>query len=250
MYISTKVAIAALAATAGVSIPIGYFAADDEPARLDDEAAEPVAREPLAPADDTPLPVPQYQDPPPSQPGDDEVRLRDPYRGPPGPAVPVEPPVDVDPPEPAATMSDFPPPTAAPAPAPRPPEPVIERQSPVSCGPVACTGGQVCCNASCGICTEPGASCTNKDCSRPEAPLSELCGPNTCNVGQVCCNRSCGICTAPGETCSQRRCNGPVVPFSVTCGMNTCNVGEVCCNPSCGICAAPGASCDQKRCWH
>src|SRR5207253_74260 len=29
-----------------------------------------------------------------------------------------------------------------------------------ACGPSICPAGQVCCNASCGICTEPGGFCT------------------------------------------------------------------------------------------
>jgi hypothetical protein len=33
-----------------------------------------------------------------------------------------------------------------------------------SCGSVQCAAGQVCCNASCGICTEPGGFCTMQMC--------------------------------------------------------------------------------------
>ncbi len=32
------------------------------------------------------------------------------------------------------------------------------------CGPVTCPVGQVCCNASCGICTEPGGACIQVVC--------------------------------------------------------------------------------------
>ena len=32
------------------------------------------------------------------------------------------------------------------------------------CGPTVCGAGQECCNASCGICTEPGGFCTQQVC--------------------------------------------------------------------------------------
>jgi hypothetical protein len=40
----------------------------------------------------------------------------------------------------------------------------------VSCGPNVCAPGQSCCNASCGICTDPGKGCIKKLCPPPEAP--------------------------------------------------------------------------------
>jgi len=118
----------------------------------------------------------------------------------------------------------------------------------VTCGRVACAADQECCNASCGICVEPGATCTNKSCVDEEFPVSAPCGFTTCNVDQVCCNASCGICARLGEPCEDRSCDGPTLPYSPPCGMNTCNVGQVCCNPSCGTCAAPGVPCSQTPC--
>ncbi len=35
---------------------------------------------------------------------------------------------------------------------------------PVTCGSVTCPSGQVCCNASCGICTPPGFGCIQIAC--------------------------------------------------------------------------------------
>ncbi len=35
------------------------------------------------------------------------------------------------------------------------------------CGPTTCSGGDVCCNASCGICTPPGGFCTQQVCAQP-----------------------------------------------------------------------------------
>jgi len=34
-----------------------------------------------------------------------------------------------------------------------------------ACGPTTCAVGQVCCNSSCGVCTEPGGVCTQQFCS-------------------------------------------------------------------------------------
>ena len=75
------------------------------------------------------------------------------------------------------------------------------------CGPNTCNSGMVCCNASCGICAAPGASCDTRLCDNPITyPASQSCGLSTCNIDSVCCNASCGICTAPGQTCSQQAC--------------------------------------------
>lgn len=75
------------------------------------------------------------------------------------------------------------------------------------CGRNTCNTGQVCCNASCGICVAPGATCDHQQCAgAPRAPTAVLCGKGQCNDGQVCCNASCGICRAPGETCSDQKC--------------------------------------------
>ena len=121
--------------------------------------------------------------------------------------------------------------------------------APVTCGVITCGQGQVCCNPSCGICTDPGGSCSKVVCGMVPVAASVTCGPNTCNVGQICCNPTCGICISPGQTCDPTPCdNAPEIPFSVTCGLATCNVGYVCCNASCGICTRPGESCDDRVC--
>jgi hypothetical protein len=117
------------------------------------------------------------------------------------------------------------------------------------CGNATCTGGQVCCNASCGTCVAPGQKCSQFVCGMNVSLNSVPCGPNTCNTGEVCCNASCGTCTKPGETCDTSTCDNAIqYPTSESCGMTTCNVGTVCCNPSCGICAAPGEPCSQTAC--
>ena len=138
------------------------------------------------------------------------------------------------------------PPAAAPPAAQNAPAPT---NTDVPCGTSTCTGGQVCCNASCGTCAEPGQKCSQAVCGMSASLDSVPCGPNTCNSGQLCCNPSCGTCVAPGETCDPHECADAIqYPVSQSCGMSTCNVGTVCCNPSCGICAAPGESCSQRAC--
>ena len=127
--------------------------------------------------------------------------------------------------------------------------PDVASEPGVTCGATTCAPGKVCCNASCGICTDPGQSCSQRTCGMPFPPASTACGPVTCNVGQVCCNASCGICVSPGQTCDQRRCDDAItMPMSEYCGMMTCNVGFVCCNPSCGICTRPGEPCSREVC--
>ncbi len=72
------------------------------------------------------------------------------------------------------------------------------------CGDNLCDLGEVCCNSSCGICTEPGGVCTQQYCP-PELP-GESCGNIVCPPGTECCNASCGICVEPGGACTQQYC--------------------------------------------
>lgn len=138
---------------------------------------------------------------------------------------------------------------AAASPAPSANAHATPAQSDEQCGPTACRDGQVCCNASCGTCVEPGQKCSQAVCGMNASVESVPCGPNTCNTGENCCNASCGTCVKPGQTCDLSECSGAIqYPHSETCGMSTCNVGTVCCNPSCGICAAPGEACSQRAC--
>lgn len=133
-----------------------------------------------------------------------------------------------------------------PLPGPVAPPPTIK----VQCGNVQCPEREICCNASCGTCSLPGALCSQQVCGMPTVVASASCGANTCNVGEECCNSSCGICIRPGEACdTAKQCGNPIeYPFSATCGMATCNTGLVCCNPSCGTCARFGEPCSQEIC--
>lgn len=95
-------------------------------------------------------------------------------------------------------------------------------QSPVfeePCGNTTCAGGLQCCNASCGICVQPGNACTQQvcapsctadgDCQNGDICIGgscfegERCGPTWCGPGKVCCNALSGICTDPGMLCTQ-----------------------------------------------
>jgi hypothetical protein len=78
----------------------------------------------------------------------------------------------------------------------------------VPCGNNTCTGGEVCCNESCGICAPPDGACIQMQCEdlKPLPPGGEVCGKTVCGEGEVCCNASCGICTPPGYACIQLAC--------------------------------------------
>lgn len=41
----------------------------------------------------------------------------------------------------------------------------VPEEGGVPCGSAVCAAGQVCCNASCGICTEPGGVCIQQACT-------------------------------------------------------------------------------------
>ena len=115
------------------------------------------------------------------------------------------------------------------------------------CGATICRAGEVCCNATCGVCAAPGAACPQTRCGSNNVPTSETCGRNTCNVGEVCCNASCGTCTSPGVDCDHTRCtDGPTTPVSQSCGMHTCDVGQICCGGGCGVCVNEGEVCPAE----
>ncbi len=83
----------------------------------------------------------------------------------------------------------------------------------VQCGPKTCASGQVCCNDSCGICTEPGGACIQIACASDggtgDSGSGQQCGKNTCGAGEYCCNESCGTCAKEGEGCATIACLEP-----------------------------------------
>jgi hypothetical protein len=82
--------------------------------------------------------------------------------------------------------------------------PVLDGGSPVPCGPTACAAGMVCCNASCGICTPPGGTCSALACLDAGPPPPQSCGGfggATCPAGQFCdypLSEMCGAADGTG----------------------------------------------------
>jgi hypothetical protein len=63
------------------------------------------------------------------------------------------------------------------------------------CGDTVCTGGQVCCNASCGICTAPDMFCTQQACE----PTSGCTSIALCVEGYTWDDKKCAC--VPVDTC-------------------------------------------------
>jgi hypothetical protein len=124
-----------------------------------------------------------------------------------------------------------------------------------SCGPVTCGAGLVCCNASCGICTEPDGSCAAIACVdggvTPDAAACVLCAPAPpgCHYEGASCE-SCGELVCP-DTCGGLTPGGPNVcsdaeycDYAAGCGGDD---GPGTCRPRPGACTreyAPVCGCD------
>lgn len=69
------------------------------------------------------------------------------------------------------------------------------------CGPNQCTGADVCCNHTCGICTPPGGFCTQQVCFGPPPPLPNNCGG--CASNETCqhCKSNVWTCMKNGQQC-------------------------------------------------
>jgi hypothetical protein len=96
-----------------------------------------------------------------------------------------------------------------------------------SCGSVQCKKGQVCCNDSCGICTEPGGGCTKQLC--PKDPTPTPCTTDgDCKLEADYCT-GCD-CRALGIKQSVPACPGP----GVACFVDPClNKTARCVNGGC-----------------
>jgi hypothetical protein len=132
------------------------------------------------------------------------------------------------------------------------------------CGAVTCGSGQVCCNASCGICTPPGGVCTQQVC---DPPVGQCRADADCRAFSFMCT-GCDclalgpsepepVCPGPGVMCFADPCLNKkavcqagrcAIASATSCGAVTCPAGEVCCNASCGICTPPGGACTQQIC--
>jgi predicted secreted protein len=109
----------------------------------------------------------------------------------------------------------------------------------VKCGSNVCAAGQVCCNASCGICTPPGGYCTQQACGPVLAKEGEACksfGNPTlpeCEAGLIC---------QPGPIPDTAHCVKP------SCQQTGCAAGKQCvpCKTTSGwdfFCIPVGAMC-------
>jgi len=101
-----------------------------------------------------------------------------------------------------------------------------------ACGKNTCAAGQVCCNASCGICTEPGGVCIQLACDDDDKPT---CAATTCPVGQECVEGPNGAeCKDPGG--------------SASCAATLCLEGTYCDDSSGQAKCIPLPSCKDMLC--
>jgi hypothetical protein len=112
-----------------------------------------------------------------------------------------------------------------------PPKPAGE-----ACGKVTCAAGEVCCNASCGICTPPNGGCVQLFCTDdpPPVPTASCKVDSDCRLTADYCT-GCE-CRAYGANQAPKACTGPTVQCLVDpCMQKT----AVCVNGQCTVGAAP-----------
>jgi hypothetical protein len=98
----------------------------------------------------------------------------------------------------------------------------------VACGPKTCPAGQVCCNESCGICTDPGGFCTQQFCE----PAGGCRQDGDCRVFSDYCT-GCD-CRVLGKDDKDPTCSGP----GVRCLADPCQQKQaVCKNGQCALAA-------------
>ncbi len=132
-----------------------------------------------------------------------------------------------------------------------------------ACGPVVCSPGTECCNASCGICVAPGEGCPAIACVDGGSPI--VCGGTTCGAGEQCCP-GCGpgelLCTTGGGPCPDIVCPPPPLDGGAprACGGfpgAPCGPNEICDYPdgsycggddSTGVCIPRPDSCPEPTC--
>ena len=100
----------------------------------------------------------------------------------------------------------------------------------VACGKARCAVGDVCCNASCGICTPPGGVCTQQVCSDPTSCRTDA----DCRLFSDYCT-GCD-CRALPTGAPDPACPGP----GVQCLVDPCQQKRAMCMN--GACVAAGAS--------
>ncbi|NOY90055.1 MAG: hypothetical protein GXP55_02515 [Deltaproteobacteria bacterium] len=121
----------------------------------------------------------------------------------------------------------------------------------VVCGASTCSGGQVCCNASCGICADPGEGCIAIACTDAGLPDAGSCGATTCGGGEQCCtgctpDDAFCMSTSSGVACPDYACPPPPI-----CGDTACGPSDICCDNPCDgttFCSSAGAGCPVFDC--
>jgi len=105
----------------------------------------------------------------------------------------------------------------------------------VSCGAVSCPTGQICCNASCGICTPPDGVCTQQVCDESPAPVAA----GACRQDSDCrlMDDYCGgcHCRSLAEGQMPPACDAPLVQ----CLVAPCSTRVAHCHS--GVCTADAA---------
>lgn len=103
------------------------------------------------------------------------------------------------------------------------------------CGDSLCPAGQVCCNSSCGICTEPGGACIQLYCA-PTEPVLGCTSDADCRTFSNYCD-GCS-CEALSTTGSDPVCSGT----QVQCFADPCMNLEARCDTTTGACTLVDAA--------
>jgi len=119
-----------------------------------------------------------------------------------------------------------------------------------ACGETTCYGDTVCCNESCGICTQPGDFCTQQLCDSDPDPEPKNCGGLLglqCDEGDYCdydetqtvCGAADGMgtCKPKPEACSYE--------LNEVCGCDSVTYGNSCFANLAGVDVASEGACDQ-----
>ena len=119
---------------------------------------------------------------------------------------------------------------------------------PTQCGPALCTGNQVCCNASCGICTGPDEDCPDIECidagtncvSCPAPPPNCRYDGGSCETcGQLVCEEFCG--GFAGFTCPDNQYCDYDQGCGFADGTGNCRPRPEVCQDDCpGVCGCDG----------
>jgi hypothetical protein len=102
------------------------------------------------------------------------------------------------------------------------------------CGATLCRNGDVCCNASCGICTPPGGLCTQQVCGTEPPPPPPPAGACTTDADCRAVSNYCDgcACNALSTTDPDPVCSGTIV----NCFVDPCFNHTAVCNTTTHTC--------------